>query len=324
MGSRRFDTFARNLHLLLDRREGFRLLLPALIAGGVSSAIPSTALACKSKGRPCTEHDQCCSGGCTNKKKVKKKNGEPKKEKVGKCACSLSQEQCNASSDCCASDTGACGFNSCGGSGVCCVAAGFPCGSDCDCCFPNKCLGGICAALLDCSDTEEECNTTDDCCFEEDICASNGCVPGTVCCGDAGAPCEAGGDGCDCCSQFECGQIAPGCEPDGEAQCCAPGSGQCEDDCDCCTPMTCDPTSKLCVNPICLPTQAACTIGGDRESRGIMGLECCDPYVCSTVVCNGEIVVTCCHQLGSGTCTDDCDCCGTLRCIDDECKLPVQ
>jgi hypothetical protein len=234
--------------------------------------VVNDASACKGRGRPCTKHGQCCSGGCGNKKRVKKKNGEFKKEKVGKCACSLTQESCNASKDCC-DEADACGFNDCVDDPVCCKAAGFPCEDNCDCCFPSFCVDGRCDFLSDCSQTEEVCETVDDCCFEEDDCASNGCVEGKVCCGKAGAECEDEEDSCDCCHPLECvdGICVNPCSNSGQncaigggsSQCCAQGdvcqtvvcneevralcchpTGPCEDDCDCCGPIEC-------VNGVC-------------------------------------------------------------------------
>jgi hypothetical protein len=218
--------------------------------------------------------------------------------------------------------------NGCAPHPVCCARQFFPCLTDCDCCGDNVCRNGVCGPLGgppdggdECSETGEACDVTDDCCFEEDICDANGCGPGTVCCGTAGAECNPGSQGCDCCSQLECGSVAPNCQPDGETQCCVPAEGQCADTCECCTPLQCDPLNNQCVSPTCLPTQAACLPGGSGQvANSSEALDCCEPYICSTVVCDGRTLpAACCFPSGYGPCTDDCDCCGTLRCLAGEC-----
>lgn len=166
MDSRRFDALTKQLYALTTRREGLRVLIAGLGAGAIGLAIPGGAAACKSRGSPCKKSEQCCSGGCEDKKKVKKRSGEFKKDKVGKCACSFRGGRCKERSDCCGT---------------------------------APCVDGRCG--LDCSATGESCLDSLDCCSDEDVCAFTTCDDGKFCCGGPGSPCD---DDCDCCGTTTC------------------------------------------------------------------------------------------------------------------------
>lgn len=160
-----FDRFLTQVHRILNRRQGVRVIAAGLTAV-LGAAADETAAACKGIGGLCRRNQQCCSSNC--KKRVVKKKGKVEKEKG---ACSKQGKRCNEGRDCCR-------------------------GLDCE---AGRCVR-LCDDLFQPCDFDEDCCTETFICANNT--KSIGC-PGPVrfCCGDIGSPCETD---CDCCGEVLC------------------------------------------------------------------------------------------------------------------------
>lgn len=281
MDNQRFDALLRRLTMLFSRREGVRVLLAGLGAGVVAATANDAAAHCKGDGQLCRHGGECCSRACRNWKHLKKKNGERTRQKIGRCGCSTFQQQCHVTSDCC-DFLLACGDTGCEDHPVCCKPAGAACEDDCDCCGDNVCGAdsGRCEAQF-CSDTQEPCDFTSECCNDDEICdfVAIECglpVPQKVCCGTAGSEC---GEDCDCCFPFECDE--------GLEECVAPAS-------------TCPPNKVICTSPNRI--KDCC----DEDFA-----ECCDQG--SAAGCCQTGFPVCCaephEETGAGCCPEGFQCC---------------
>lgn len=283
MDSLRFDTLAKQLYVVSSRRTGLRLFLASLAAGALGLPVPAAAADCQGKGQPCDKNEDCCSRICRfpgfrkrdegqagqegragrqgvvaerrgrkGKKGQRCKRGAKGKKgrlgaerrknckddkKKGTCDCSRLEDRCNVAADCCFADQ-ACETNGCDEHTVCCNKQGGDCTDDCQCCGERSFCdeeGGRCEDCGEKKLTQEgPCEKDEDCCFEDDVCAS----------------------------------IFPTCEGrQGDKQCCAKGDGACEETCDCCAPLFCDPDLGRCVAPgsFCPPGEDACLIANPKK-----------------------------------------------------------
>ena len=89
-------------------------------------------LCCGTAGTGCTDHTDCCAPlSCS--------------ERAGSVCqtCARSQQTCTFNENCCLPNN-ICAINSCNANPVCCAGNGGPCTTDCDCCLPMGCTGGVC------------------------------------------------------------------------------------------------------------------------------------------------------------------------------------
>ncbi len=105
-------------------------------------------------------------------------------------------DACSGSQPCCESDL-SCGrvknYDTGGFDSVCCKKRGTSCESVSDCCFPDRCVDGVCA---ECTPEGAKCSDKGECCFGrqciDGICGGPGCQPGKKCdtelTGDCGPP----------------------------------------------------------------------------------------------------------------------------------------
>jgi hypothetical protein len=288
MDSRRFDLVTRKFYRRTNRRAGLRVLLAGILAETLEATFPINAAACKSRGDRCQKDNQCCSGQCVDRKPQKNKKAKKgkkarknrKPDAEGICDCSGLQERCKGPGDCC-SAVHMCRATSCSDVPVCCKGPADPCVDDCDCCDDHFCdrESGRCEDCGELKKTRQgPCETTDDCCFEGDICKS----------------------------------IDPTCEGrEGDSQCCVPVGNECDEDCDCCVPLKC--ASGVCAlqdgcsgtgQACSIPGPDGCCVTGDVCSTAVCngGVEvvcchtsgpcdddcdCCGPIECVNGVCGG-------------------------------------
>jgi hypothetical protein len=275
---------------------------------------------CLGKDRACNKNEECCSGICEFRsgpsqdqvrrggrrrfaadrkgKKGKNKKGKKghkknrrktrKSESKGGCDCSGLQERCNDGSDCCQAAF-FCDVNGCAGHTRCCKGIDAPCEDSCDCCGVNAFCDEDSGRCDDCDDlvpTRQPCETTDDCCFEGDVCAS----------------------------------IDPACAGrQGDKQCCVPEGNACGDDCDCCAGLACDADAKTCVVPTggCAPGEVVCQQPPDFHP-------CCPAgTTCSQFGCVTNEPRTC--PAGADTCAQPLVFCGgpPVQSLDCACYLDL-
>jgi hypothetical protein len=329
MDQHQFDALVRHLSVQKTRREGLGVLLTGLAAGALGLPAASEAADCKGKGQACENNEDCCSRICRfsgfgdeqredgqgdrvssqrvtaarrGKKGKRRRNcrkggkgrvgaerrNNCKGGKKGACDCSRLKGRCNTAADCCFADQ-ACAANGCEEHTVCCKKTGDPCEDDCDCCGERSFCDedGRCADCGEKKLTQEPCARDEDCCFDGEVCAS----------------------------------IFATCEGrQGDRQCCAPGDAACEETCDCCSPLFCDPDLGRCVAPgsLCPPDEVACLIANPKKTCCPEDFpHCCDeskPFGCCAAgfpVCcdHTKVIVVEGETFEIGCCREDQVCC---------------
>lgn len=255
MDSTRFDALTRSLATAKSRRAFVRAAI-ATVSAGIGGALSHPSVQaddCKSDGKRCKKHGQCCSGVCA----------------PGPTAESTS----TSDSVCCTphADESTCGgrcgpqVNNCGETIDCGSCLGDPCARDGDCASDNCCE----ATCIDCSSVSEtatNCNGCDTCCecFEGD----NFGPP--YCCTDPTQICGTYPNDVCCANQLEC--VDGACV--NPVYICPHEIGREPVDCrgvngaGCCGGVCCPLDKPVCLNGACHASLPTCTAGAPTCPAG--------------------------------------------------------
>jgi hypothetical protein len=158
MDDNRFDAWAKVLGGSGSRRASFRLLVGAVVAGGLTRlGLADVAAACKKPGKKCDKNNECCNKRC----------------KKGRCGCRKVGQTCQSFVD----------FNDCCGSGSmsclgpfgdtrCCKGNDQNCRQTEDCCGDDVCEAALGGRKRCCRQEGEVCKLT---------AGSRTCCNGLVC-----------------------------------------------------------------------------------------------------------------------------------------------
>lgn len=271
MDPHRFDQLTKRLATTGRTR---RQLLRGLAGGLLAAALGRQAAlaACTTLGRPCTADGDCCSGSCTP---VAPGHGvcaacppatcganEYQDPRDCTCRCVFSQQVCGADEVC---DLAAHGCvpapttepGPCGDVGAACTTGS-------DCCAPNVCANGACAAA--CPPGSRDCDGVchpGSCCSDAD-CGGEHCCGGTCTdttndgrnCGSCGHVCRGNANTCVegiCCQVY----VGPGAYCSETAPCCA--HAQCQGGiCLLESGAACNGFDQLCLSGVCDQTTQTC------------------------------------------------------------------
>jgi hypothetical protein len=297
----------------------------ACIGGSCSNgAIDGGATACVAADAACVRGFDCCSGTCTGSKCVGSAPGPGPSGDGGSTAnptCGAPKATCTQGSQCCSGScqpvTGQAGVIQCRDA---CRADGVACTNAQDCCSLG-CFNGVCAAKL-CILQSEQCQTNAECC-------SNLCDPATKKCmiDQANSTCRPSGETCNSGSQRGCCGATPGndlCDKTNynPPRCvnppglCKGQNATCAANAECCGGV-CNPTTKTCAAPVCVPSAGACTTGADCCSASCTNGSCDEPLPKPGADGGGGG-----QCLSAGlSCTDNAQCCTTF-CVGGFCFLP--
>jgi hypothetical protein len=180
------------------------------------------------------------------------------------------------------------------GKTVCCEPSGGPCSNSCQCCGAVLCnKAGLCGPA--CAELGDHCETATECC-------SGGLACATV--------------------AADKGEAVSCTTPSSGTVCCIPEGAGCTSHCQCCGTLRC--VRGFCVDH-CLDLNAACHKGSDVCCDRDRSVECAivEPQKgrtrCDTTV--AAYVAQCCVVEGN-LCSNDCQCCGSLRCQNGVCAPP--
>jgi hypothetical protein len=290
MDGSNFDRFTQGLATASSRRSFLKGIVASALATGFGSLRPgqSDAAACKSVGKVCREHGNCCSGLCGDKDRTGRR----------KCVCPAGLEekkgQCVDPKTAYLAD-----IDNCGAAGVKCPHTK---------CQVAVCTGGTCGLAPNAAAVSRSCDdgkawTTKDVCQADGSCAGTltPCDPPDQChetgvrdratgvCSYAPKPNGASCNDGNACTQTDACQDGV-CVGGNPVVCTASDS--------CHEVGTCDPKTGQCSNPV-KPNGTSCS---DNNA-------CTDTDTCQEGVCTSGTSVTCnspgpCQVEGSGVCNE--------------------